>query len=63
MKRTVTMTRLADRHAEAHDRDFATTRQVTVEDDLLPTVVSHAMALAGFYEGPAFTIRVGEPHE
>lgn len=63
MNRTVTVCRAADRHADAHGRDFAEARAATVPDGELRRVVDAALAEVGFQGGGRFVILVEEPHE
>lgn len=63
LKRTVSVSRIADRHAAMHSRDFTKTRVAVVEDGELRKVVDNALTICEFEEGGRFVIRVEEPHE
>jgi hypothetical protein len=60
MKQTVTITRLADRHAELHEREFAETDVVTVDAGELDVVVG---SVCGGRPNGRYIIVVDEPHE
>ena len=61
MKQTVTVIQLADRHAEAHSRQFAGATDIVVEAGTLAEVIARAM-LIDFPVG-RYTLCVSEPYE
>lgn len=64
MKRRVAITRLADRHADPHERRFAETREVEVDDTAMDLVLTRAWIAADFDDDNArIIIVVDEPHD
>jgi len=63
LRRIVSVTRAADRHADLHEREFAETREATVPDGPLPDLVADALRAVAFEGGARFVITVEEPHE
>jgi hypothetical protein len=57
---TVIVTRLADRHADLHGRDFAESVEVVVSSDGLGAVLSSTAALVDLPIG-RYSITVSEP--
>ncbi len=65
MKQTVTIHRTADRHAELHRRQFAETREATVEAGDLADVLDAALDVMEMSDAAPgqFTISIDWPHE